>query len=312
MADARPGRRRGSLPDLGRSPRATRPSASRIAEAYAAVPRRSGASQRCRKGVVAIVSGDEDRHGAASRIPPRAMQMFPQFDVLFDPPGRPPDGSSGGDGRRLRQRSLACARGVWQLVEPWTGGAFPDASGESGAIVSGGSAAESIPHGPAAGVRGRGADRRRHVAGDQERLLVPGVHFPDAAPCSPSCGRPWGFRAAHAVRRHRIGARRSRASRAARRWRADRGQVPAPGDPGAPARRRPRGSSAREGGLFAELLAAGWSTSSSSPFRPSVRRWTGDRRKALAEARDLRRRAAGAALGAPERRAPVPCANRCG
>src|SRR2546425_689941 len=35
-------------------------------------------------GVVAIVSDDEDGHGAACRIPESALQSLPQLEVLFD------------------------------------------------------------------------------------------------------------------------------------------------------------------------------------------------------------------------------------
>src|SRR2546428_13301578 len=99
-------------------------------------------------GVVAIVSDDEDGHGAACRIPESALQSLPQLEVLFDSTAKglglpgPLARAYGGD------LSLAGDCLVANFVESVDGVvAFPDAAGESGAGVSGGSAAGRVPLG---------------------------------------------------------------------------------------------------------------------------------------------------------------------
>src|ERR1700694_4794075 len=97
--------------------------------------------------VVAIVSDDEDRHGAASRTTDRALQIFPQFDVLFD---AAPVGLRLGLPPALE---LAYGSDLWlppecvfsNFVESVDGVvAFPSAAGESGGIISGGAGADTV------------------------------------------------------------------------------------------------------------------------------------------------------------------------
>src|SRR2546428_1533360 len=134
-------------------------------------------------GVVAIVSDDEDGHGAACRIPERALQSLPQLEVLFDSTGKglglpaPLSRAYGGD------LGLAGDCLVANFVESVDGVvAFPDAAGESGAVVSGGSAPDRFLMGLLRACAGAGLIRAGALRAAPGGPGFPGAVFSARAP----------------------------------------------------------------------------------------------------------------------------------
>jgi len=221
------------------------------------------------------------------------MQIFPQFDVLFD---------SARVGLRMGlPAALERAYGsdLWlppecvvaNFVESVDGVvAFPDASGESGAIVSGGSAADRFLMGllrACADAVLIGAGTLRATRND---FWFPESIFPDAAALFAELRKALGLPERPTLY---VVTGSGRVDRAHPALRAGGVLIEGKFQPReilAPIRGAGHRRILCEGGpgLFAELLAAGLVDELFLTLSPRLfGRWTGDRRKALAEARDL-------------------------